>query len=155
MNNDKEQLKLYATKVLEFVDIVKDLFQRKVFEDEGVISICFLRYNTSNGAEKKIRLMLDFYDKDGLMMSQNEGFKEIPEIRKMVQIISYVNTLPQVYSEIGFAEDVMLTIDTVKYCDQVVLETLLPKPLQIQVEYNELDSEIKNNAVTKQNKIKI
>jgi hypothetical protein len=67
MNNNKKQLELYATKVKEFVDIIKDLFEKKIFQEEGVESIYIMRYTK----DKKIRLVIDFYDKDCCFMLPN------------------------------------------------------------------------------------
>jgi hypothetical protein len=153
MNNDKEQLKLYATQVKEFVEIIKDLFEKKIFKEEGVESIYIMRY-TNTGQEKKIRLVIDFYDKDGCFMLPNEEFKEIKEISKIPHIIYTLNTL-KIDKEPFFDGDTMLTIDTVKGCEQMVLEALLPKKLQIEIDYNDLQDEIGNNLGVKTNKVKI
>jgi hypothetical protein len=150
MNNNKKQLELYATKVKEFVDIIKDLFEKKIFQEEGVESIYIMRYTK----DKKIRLVIDFYDKDGCFMLPNEEFKEIKEISKIPHIIYTLNTL-KIDKEPFFDGDTMLTIDTVKGCEQMVLEALLPKKLQIEIDYNDLQDEIGNNLGVKTNKVKI
>lgn len=153
MNNDKDKLKLYAEKVLELVNIVKVLFEKKIFENEGVDSIHLMRY-ISTGQDKNICLMIDFYDTDGLFMRKKEGFEEIEEIRKIPHIIYTLNTL-KINKEPFFGEDVMLEIEPIKGCEQVVLESLLPKQIQIQIDYNDLKNEIVNNQAIKTNKVKI
>lgn len=153
MDNDKGKLKLYSEKVLELVNIVNVLFEKKIFENEGVDSIHLMRYSTKD-IEKKILLVIDFYDKDGFMMMKNAGFEEIEEIRRIPNIIYTLNTL-KIDKESFFGEDVMLTIDAIKGCEQVVLETLLPRKLQIQIDYNDLQSEIIDKQNIKRNKIKL
>jgi hypothetical protein len=151
MENNNDSLKLYVSKVLDFTNLVKKLFKNNFFQDNQVHSICILRYRTTDSPPKN-RLMLDFYDCDGLFMLDKDKFSSIEDVKKMVSIIESINQLPPIYIA---EEPEMQTISIIKDCEKELLEVLLPKSLQIEIDYNDLKDNLGENIDNKQVKTKI
>jgi hypothetical protein len=147
------ELKCYVEHILKFMDIVRKLVDNNFFDDQLIESIMFIRYKNYSVSED--HLMLDFYDKDGMMMSTDRVFRKVTEIKRMYDIISDLNELPAFYINDKFPADEIITIELLKNCETELLELLLPKKLQIELNYAELQNEMIINSKNDHIKIKI